>query len=209
MKTMGEYVFAESPLTGKQRRDRIKSLFNSLDMDGSLGAWRMRMGLRDGERSLRGFTVALGVRVRVRARMPASDIATNVYARAASFQFDAYRRVQSVGTKWLATRMTAMRQFLVSWLQTRGDVESRRRLEHPERTLASYVFQEAEGLSREAKLLWATRGGHTIHNLQHDGVIIQLARGLAPDVAARDLSKVCSHALGYDQPVEVKGNDTV
>ena len=102
-----------------------------------------------------------------------------------------------------------MRQFLVSWLQTRGDVESRRRLEHPERTLASYVFQEAEGLSREAKLLWATRGGHTIHNLQHDGVIIQLARGLAPDVAARDLSKVCSHALGYDQPVEVKGNDTV
>ena len=30
------------------------------------------------------------------------------------------------------------------------------------------------GLSREAKLLWATRGGHTIHNLQHDGVVISL-----------------------------------
>ena len=33
--------------------------------------------------------------------------------------------------------------------------------------LASYVFQEAEGLSREAKLLWATRGGHAILCTSH------------------------------------------
>ena len=53
------------------------------------------------------------------------------------------------------------------------------RLEHPERTLASYVFQEAEGLSREAKLQWAARGGHEVQNLQHDGVVVRLVGGLA------------------------------
>ena len=204
MLAMGGYVFAGSALTGKERRERVKSLFNSLDMDGSLSAWRVRVGMRNGERSLLGFTVPLGVRVRVRARVPGAPAPTSVDARAAAFSFDAYRRVQRVGTRWLAEKMTAMRQFVVTWMRARGDVESRRRLEHPERTLASYVFQEAEGLSRNAKLTWAARGGHTVQNLQHDGVVIALARGLAPPGKPRARQRASSK-LGYEQPVEVKG----
>ena len=42
-----------------------------------------------------------------------------------------------------------MTDFVAAHLRATRDG---RRLEHPERTLASYVFQEAEGLSREAKL---------------------------------------------------------
>ena len=37
-----------------------------------------------------------------------------------------------------------------------------------------------------------------------DGVIIELARGVAPEEAAASLQAVCSHALGFVQPVEVK-----
>ena len=83
-------------------------------------------------------------------------------------------------------------------------IADRRRLREPERTLCSYMWQEAEGISRDAKLAWCARKGHTPLNLQHDGVVIALARGVTEQVAATELRSVCSHALGYDQPVEVK-----
>ena len=41
-----------------ERRDHVKALFNSFDMDGTLGAWRRRMGLRDGERPSAGMVIA-------------------------------------------------------------------------------------------------------------------------------------------------------
>ena len=40
--------------------------------------------------------------------------------------------------------------------------------------------------------------------MQHDGVIIELRAGVCHGDAVRDLRRVCSHALGFDQPVEVK-----
>ena len=62
----------------------------------------------------------------------------------------------AVGSDWLARQLPAMREFVVAHLRATRD---RRRLEHPERTLASYVFQEAEGVSRAAKLWWARARG--------------------------------------------------
>ena len=59
--------------------------------------------------------------------------------RAGEFRFDAYRRVQAVGTQWLARHMPAMLQFVTTHLR---DTRDNKRLEHPERTLASYVFQK-------------------------------------------------------------------
>ena len=43
-----------------------------------------------------------------------------------------------------------------------------------------------------------------MHSLQHDGVVIGLVGGLSAGAAARQLSVVCSDALGYEQPVEAK-----
>ena len=74
------------------------------------------------------------------------------------------------------SQLSRTRYMCVSHLRAHRD---NARLEHPERTLASYVFQEAEGLSREAKLQWAARGGHEVQNLQHDGVVVRLVGGLA------------------------------
>ena len=79
-----------------------------------------------------------------------------------------------------------------------------RRRDHPERALASYVFQEAEGLSRQAKLWWCRTRGHTVHNLQQDGVVVEMSRGERATTVAAALTDACSRALGYDQPVTVK-----
>jgi len=181
MSRMGDYVFEGKGLTATERRDKVKSLFNSLDMDGTVGAWRTRMGLVDGERTLTGFRVDLGP--------------------AGSFDFGQYRRAMAVGTAWLAGRMPAMREFVVMHLR---NIRDTRRLEHPERTLASYVFQEAEGMSRAAKIRWSVVRGHTVQNLQHDGVIIRLGFGDGVVGAAQELTCACSRALGYEQPVERK-----
>ena len=72
-------------------------------------------------------------------------------------------------------------------------------MEHPERTLASYlyVFQEQEGIARATKRAWANRGGHTVHNLQHDGIIIELNREVTKDTAAKEMSAWCSQALAF------------
>ena len=112
----------------------------------------------------------------------------------------AYIKTMEVGSTWLAHKLPAMMRMVRDW----NTYRRARRRDHPERTLASYVFQEAEGLSRAAKLWWCRVGGHTVHNLQHDGVVAALARGVSDAEAARALGKVCSHALAYPQEVEVK-----
>ena len=119
-----------------------------------------------------------------------------------TFSIRQYANAQRVGSRWLQQRMPAMNDFVCGWLTLEGDIV--RRLREPERTLCSYVWQEAEGISRAAKLAWCRAGGHTPHNLQHDGVIIELGRGVAPADAVASLQDACSHALGFVQPVEVK-----
>ena len=107
------------------------------------------------------------------------------------FDFEAHRRAQRVGTAWLAERRRTMTAFVEAHLRS---VRDTRRLEHPERTVASYIFQEAEGVSRKAKVQWARVQGHTVHNLQHDGVILRLDWGEAPQRVAQQLSAVSAHA---------------
>ena len=83
-----------------------------------------------------------------------------------------------------------------------------RRLQTPERTLASYVFQDFEGQSREAKLWWCEVHGHRPLNLQHDGVVVALrsvdGEAITAQQAAALVGSVCTAALGYDQPVTAK-----
>jgi len=164
----------------RTRRDNMKALFNSLDMDGSFEGWKRGQGIPQGTRMLRDLgeiTVGAGQRFCLRRHIS----------------------VMEVGSQWLTDKLPAMEGLIVQWLRTVGD---KRRLQHPERTLASYVFQEMEGISRTAKIEWCTRGGHTVHNLQHDGAIIEMCRGMSPRDAARALSHECSCALGYEQTVD-------
>ena len=156
------------------RRGNVKALFNSIDMDGSLEAWKRAQGVPSGSRPLSGLTVTL--------------------ANGRNFCLRSYISEMEAGSLWLADHLPAMRAMTVQWLRATGD---EKRLRHPERTLASYVFQEQEGIARDTKIAWANRGGHTVHNLQHDGIIIELNREVTKDTAAKEMSAWCSQALAF------------
>ena len=81
------------------------------------------------------------------------------------------------------------------------------RLEHSERTVASYVLPETEGVSRRAKVWWARCKGHKVLNLQHDGLVLQLRHGDGAEAVRQQLAAVSTRALGYQQPVAVKSHD--
>ena len=164
----------------RERYDRTKALFHSLDMDGSYEGWRARQGIPRGEKPIRGLQVRLSDGKR--------------------WSLLAYIKTMEVGSTWLATKLPAMLHMTEAWNKHRR----RRQKHHPERTLASYVFQEAEGVSREAKLRWCKARGHTVHNLQHDGVVVEAGRGESPTTIAAALTGVCSRALGYEQTTTVK-----
>ena len=81
--------------------------------------------------------------------------------------------------------------------------------DHPDRTLRSYVMQDREAASRGAKVAWAAREGWRVVSLQHDGAVIGppvacRTGGEAARLACAGLSRACSDALGYEQPVTVK-----
>ena len=73
-----------------------------------------------------------------------------------------------------------------------------------ERTMKSDILCEWEAISRRAKVDWARSEGHDVLNLQHDGVVLALRPGVPWEHAVQQLTRVCSVALGYTQPVEAK-----
>ena len=73
----------------------------------------------------------------------------------------------------------------------------------------SYVLQEAEAVSREAKIGWALQRGVPVHSLQHDCVVIGRRGRNAADVAegavmAREMSHAASSKAGYGVRVTAK-----
>jgi hypothetical protein len=193
LEQVGRYFLPDAHLTSilgqvsaerleEERYGRTKALFLALDMDGSYEGWRHRQRIPRGERPLRGLEVRL--------------------ADGRRWSLLAYIKAMEVGSTWLAGKLPAMMQVVRDFnVHRRGQ-----RRDHPERTLASYVFQEAEGISREAKLWWCRLRGHRVHNLQHDGVVVEVetARGETATTVAEALTDHCSRALGYEQPVTVK-----
>ena len=182
LQQVGRHLFPAA--VAAERRARAKLLFNSLDMHGTVAGFYSRWGLDEATRPL-GVLRLQGLQLDAGER----------------FSIRQYQNLQREGSVWLMRRMGAMERFVRAWLTHTSD---RWRLRQPERTLCSYVWQEAEGVSRAAKLEWCVRAGHVVHNLQHDGCIIALRAGAGADAVAEQLRRACSHALGYDQPVEVK-----
>ena len=76
--------------------------------------------------------------------------------------------------------------------------------------MVSYMAQEIEGISREAKRFWASSRDHWMISFQHDGCVIGLRVGVSQRQACAELTRVCTMALSsifgchYLQPVEGK-----
>ena len=67
-----------------------------------------------------------------------------------------------------------------------------------------HVLQEAEAISRYSKLCWAAEVGREPVSLQHDGVLLRLWPHDSAAEVEGELSRLCSAALGYEQPVAHK-----
>ena len=92
-----------------------------------------------------------------------------------SFDFGAYLHAQAEGKLWLSNSLeerTGMTRFVTDWLAHHKPGKG-----HPERTVKSFAFQEAESISRRAKVCWAARNGHAVLSLQHDGIVVAVKGG--------------------------------
>ena len=108
-------------------------------------------------------------------------------ADGSTFRLSAYVRSREAITEEFSRRMPGMQQFVADWLRAHEpDKWHKRAL-----TAKSYLLQEAEGISRRAKLAWAARRGDVrVANLQHDGIVVALpttvqAEGVAACMTAR------------------------
>ena len=70
--------------------------------------------------------------------------------------------------------------------------------------MKSYLLQEADAVSRQAKLDTAKRLNLRVHSLQHDGILGGMHDTLSPTEVANVMSQDASHAAGYKVEVTVK-----
>ena len=68
----------------------------------------------------------------------------------------------------------------------------------------SYLLQEAEAVSRWAKVAEAKKLGVTVQSLQHDGVVASPHAYLSQQAVASALARAASTAAGYEVEVTPK-----
>ena len=175
---VGLFFLGPHTLTS-MRRKAAKDLFNALDNDGSLEAWERRQGCP------------------AMMQMPPFPVGTDGEV----FSLRAYQDSRRALTGEFIRRMPTLVSFVRAWLVLNKPANQHKFA----LTAKSFFLQEAEGLSRAAKLTWARlRGAGEVTSLQHDGVVMVLSQGMSPTDACAALTDVCSAALGYVQPVEEK-----
>ena len=160
------------------RRKRAKQLINMLEMDGSFQDWCVEWGVAP--HALRQPPLVVD--------LPDGTV-VNVVALIDG---------QPTRTTWLTqtcTRAFSYTQQLCRHLPGH---------DHPDRTLKSYILQEAEAASRAVKIAWAERVGARWLSLQHDGVVMGLPGHMTHQRACASLARECEMALGYRQPVVMK-----
>ena len=79
----------------------------------------------------------------------------------------------------------------------------------PALRMKSYLLQEAEAASRQAKIDWCRTAGVRVTSLQHDGVMVDsLPDGLTADEVAELLSAAASARAGYEVVVAAEAVET-
>ena len=117
------------------------------------------------------------------------------------FNLEAYAQSREAMTAEFEQLMPCMVTMVGDWLR----MHDRTRVHKAALTAKSYFLQEAEGLSRQAKVAWAAlRGDAQVTNLQHDGVVVLLPDCMSADSVLAGMSDACAAVLGYAQPVEEK-----
>ena len=180
MNTFSTYLFAETR-SHERRRKWMKVITNGYDMDSGVDAWQHmpKLGGNPRCRSLRRkwMTLPNGIR----------------------FSLEEYRNEQVQGTRWMNSRATATLEF-VRRMRQPGSAQYAK----AEKTVKSYLLQEAEAASREAKMAWCVQHGVRVMSQQHDGVLCAPAEGRAWMDLARELTAASREWCGFEVDVEAK-----
>ena len=117
---------------------------------------------------------------------------------------EAYRVEIANSAEVMAEKVPSMVDFLSRTGRTRrrGGRVRREAFARPTMALKSYLLQEAEAVSREAKIGAAVGAGLRVVSLQHDGIALQgvSERGRVAAV----LSEAATRACGYEVAVSVE-----
>ena len=105
------------------------------------------------------------------------------------FNLNAYRVAQREGTRAMAATAPRMLEMLEEERQG-----GRARTEQTTRTLKSFLLQEGEAASRQAKCRWCRKEGIAVYQLQHDGIAV--AKQADEERVARAMSDAASAACG-------------
>ena len=131
MKKFATYLFPD--LDWPAQRKRMKCVINGIDMDSGLDAWKAKYGDSQG-RSLVGKQVRLAC--------------NRLYS------LESYQHAQRRGTTWMAAASPRMLEFVKESMTS-----TERQKKDPALRLKSYLLQEAEAVSRAAKLAWCKEHG--------------------------------------------------
>ena len=139
MRTYGAYLFAEIP-DERERRKRMKGIINGFDMGSGLEAWAKQWG-NPHDRRLRDHSITLQSGQR--------------------YDICQYWRAQGTTQAWVEAQAARMTQFVRNGM-TKHEVAKHKR---PVMRVLSYLLQEAEAVSRNAKIEWCDANGIQVLNL--------------------------------------------
>ena len=177
LKVFGGHLWPDA--SEAERRERMKGAMSALDNNGGLDAWRKK---NPSAKSLRGVKHAL--------------------PNGVTFTCHAYKEEQTAGTaQAMAESQRALQYLDRLWThKTKRENTERKR----QNTWKSYVLQEAEAASREAKLSWCWQNDVRVVSLQHDGVQVEAAGEAEMERIARGIAKAASAACGYAVKIDAK-----
>ena len=75
----------------------------------------------------------------------------------------------------------------------------------PKLTWKSYLLQEAEATSREAKIRWCVANGKKVFGLQHDGIVVQSGDDASEETAmAAAMEVAATKEAGYSVKIKAE-----
>jgi ribonuclease HI len=169
----GNYLFHEITDAEEIHR-RMKMITNGYDMGSSLDAWARKFS-NPHKRSVK-------------------DMVATVPHNGGTLRFNlaAYHQAQKEGAKWMETKS----QSMVEHIRAHTGAGSMAR-EKASQTAQSYILQEAEAVSRFAKISRCESLGLRVTNLQHDGITTTLHPSLSHEQVAAHLSRAATAGSGY------------
>ena len=173
LRVFGARLWPEAEVA--EQRERMKGAMNALDNDGGLSAWAKRHPSTT-VNSLAGMKEGLS-------------------ARGVVFAPSQYKKEQEIGTQQAMVESKRALQYLAMLKHGGGDTPAGERKRRT--TLKSYMLQEAEAASREAKIKWCEQAGVRVVSLQHDGIVAIVGAGEESDSAAKGMAREATAACGY------------